>query len=75
VNASGLCSDNGSGIPGPRLACGCAEGVQLDILARDKRPLIRVAPRMMYTSVSDLAACCADSWCYEPLLTRSSLTS
>jgi hypothetical protein len=31
--------------------------------------------KLMYTCISDLAACCADSWRYEPLLTRSSLTS
>src|SRR5256712_846043 len=31
--------------------------------------------RMMYTCVSDLAACCADSRRYESLLTRSSLIS
>ena len=30
---------------------------------------------MMYHCVSDLATCCADSWCNEPLLTRSSPTS
>lgn len=31
--------------------------------------------RMVYTCLSNLAACCADSRRYEPLLTRSSLTS
>jgi len=31
--------------------------------------------RTMYTCVSDLAACCADSRRYEPFLTRFSLTS
>src|SRR5438874_13443919 len=31
--------------------------------------------RMMYTCISGLAACCADSRRYESLLTRSSLTS
>jgi hypothetical protein len=30
---------------------------------------------MVYTCISDLAACCADSRRYEPFLTRSSLTS
>ena len=36
---------------------------------------IRVILHMMYTSASDLAACCADSWRNEPLLTRSSPSS
>jgi hypothetical protein len=39
------------------------------------RRKIRVILRMMYTCVSDLAACCADSWRNEPLLTRSSPSS
>ena len=34
-----------------------------------------VALRVMYTRVSDLATCCADSWRNEPLLTRSSPSS
>jgi hypothetical protein len=39
------------------------------------RRKIRVILRMMYTPASDLAACCVDSWCNEPLLTRSSPSS
>ena len=37
--------------------------------------LMHPSAGMMYTCVSNLAACCADSRRYEPLLTRFSLTS
>ena len=42
-----------------------------------RRGRLRCDPRcrLMYTCASDLAACCADSRRYEPLLTRFTLTS
>jgi hypothetical protein len=36
------------------------------LLSHEPRRKIHVVLRMMYTSLSDLAACCADSWRTEP---------
>ena len=52
-----------------------ALGSREHLWALGVRRKIGVILRMMYTWASDLAACCADSWRNEPLLTRSSPSS